>query len=277
MLAGCMVHPQGRTSILPHTEPFSVAMPCKKKASTASSKRSRSARGAATGSQRRCNRSKLSILVVDNHPIVRLGLAEMINSEPDLKICGEAEGVSSALRALRKESFDLVIVDMSLSDGNGIELIEQIRSRNRRTRILAYSMHDDSIFAERALHAGALGYVNKSRSAETLLTAIRQVLRGEIAVTPAIAVRVMENTVEGRRNRSIGALNALSVRELDVLQLIGEGRTSTEIADQLCLSPKTIETHRAKIKQKLKLKNSAELARRAMQWVVLQVQPTSDG
>lgn len=223
--------------------------------------------------QAKTGQRKVRIFLVDDHAIVRCGLAGTISRDPDFEICGEADGVASALPCLRNGSVDLVIVDISLKDGNGIELVEQLCSRNRRPRVLVYSMHDDALFAERALHAGAMGYINKTSSAETLLAAIRQVMRGEIAVSPEIAKRVMQQAVGGNGRDSKGPLDDLTPRELEVFQLIGEGRTTGEVANQLCLSRKTVETHRGKVKRKLGLKNSAELSRCAMQWAILRKPP----
>lgn len=223
----------------------------------------------------RAPQRKARILLVDDHPMVRRGLAEVISGEPDLEVSAEAEDAPAALRRLGNKSFDLAIVDISLQNGNGIELIEQIRARHRRTRVLVYSMHEESLFAERALRAGALGYINKAETSEKVLAAIRLVLRDEVAVSPAINQRIMRIAVGGTGDLSQTSLETLSNRELEVFELLGEGHTTVEIAKQLYLSPKTVETYRSKIKQKLALKNAAELTRHAMQWAVLQKPPTT--
>jgi DNA-binding NarL/FixJ family response regulator len=211
--------------------------------------------------------TKYRVLIVDDHPIVRRGLSEMINQEPDLEVCGEAGDVAEALEQVQQRQPDVMVVDLSLRSGHGIDLIEQVKAINESIRMLVSSMHDESLFAERALRAGALGYLSKQEPAGKLLEAIRQVARGEIFLSPTMSNRLLYAVVGGdqlHRNPIAG----LSNRELEVFEMIGQGLATKQIAGRLHLSPKTIETHREKIKSKLNLSNSNELNRRAVQWVL---------
>jgi DNA-binding NarL/FixJ family response regulator len=210
---------------------------------------------------------KRRVLVVDDHPPVRRGLAELINREPDLEVCGEASDVSEAMRLVKGTCPHLALVDLSLLRGSGIELIEQIKSMASETRMLVVSMHDEALFAERVLRAGALGYISKQESTEKLLEAVRQVLNGEIYLSPTMAARLLHSVVGGYP-LDHDPIQGLSNRELEVFGLIGEGITTKQIALRLHLSSKTIESHREKIKAKLGAANSAELSRRAVQWVL---------
>jgi DNA-binding NarL/FixJ family response regulator len=207
------------------------------------------------------------VLIVDDHPIVRRGLADIISSQPDLEVCGEASTVAEALQEVEKTRPDLVLTDLALKGAHGIELIEQIKARDERIKILVSSMHDEMLFAERALRAGAMGYISKQEPTDTLLEAIRRVLRGEIYLSSRMTGRLLRSV---RSGGSVGQdpVESLSNRELEVFQMIGQGLTTQQIARNLGLSPKTIETHREKIKEKMNLKNSAELNRRAVQWVL---------
>ncbi len=209
---------------------------------------------------------KHKILIVDDHPIVRRGLAELIAFEPDLEVCGEAADMAEALQCVETSCPDAAIIDISLKSGHGLELIEQIKAGNKGVKMLVSSMHDELLFAERSLRAGALGYIPKQESTDQLLDAIRQVLRGEIYLTPRMANRLMHNLVG--KSLEGDPIKRLSNRELEVFEMIGQGLTTQQIARKLKLSAKTIETHREKIKVKLDLKNSAELSRRAVQWVL---------
>ncbi|MBN2578814.1 MAG: response regulator transcription factor [Pirellulales bacterium] len=209
---------------------------------------------------------KHRVLIVDDHPIVRRGLTELISQEPDLEVCGEAADTAEALALLETVYPDAAIIDISLKSGHGLELIAQIKAKNENIRMLVSSMHDELLFAERALRAGALGYLPKQEPIEKLIEALRQVLRGEIYLSPRMANRMMHvligQSVDG------DPIKSLSNRELEVFEMIGQGMTTQNIARKLELSAKTIETHREKIKSKLNLKNSAELNRRAVQWVL---------
>jgi DNA-binding NarL/FixJ family response regulator len=207
------------------------------------------------------------ILIVDDHPIVRRGLTGVIAEERDLEVCGEAADAEEALRQVESTCPDLVIIDISLKSGHGLELIGQIRVKDPRVKMLVSSMHDELLFAERSLRAGAMGYIPKQEPTEKLLQAVHQVLRGEIFLTPRMANRLLRDVVGGKPLEG-NPIHGLSNRELEIFEMIGQGLTTQQIAQRLQLSAKTIETHREKIKAKLNLKNSAELSRRAVQWVL---------
>ncbi len=210
---------------------------------------------------------KHKVLLVDDHPLVRRGLADLIAGEPDLEVCGQASDVAEALQEVERTHPDLVVIDLTLKGGHGIDLIEKIKARSEQVRMLVSSMHDEMLFAERVLRAGAMGYVTKQESPETLLGAVRQVLRGEVYLSARMTSRLLHQVAAGGPPRE-SPLEILSNREIEVFEMIGQGLTTLQIARRLELSPKTIETHREKIKQKLNLKNSAELSRRAVQWVL---------
>lgn len=211
--------------------------------------------------------SKFRVLIVDDHPIVRRGLTEMINQEPDLEVCGEAADTTEALEHVKARSPDVVVVDLSLKSGHGIDLIEQVKAFDERIRMIVSSMHDEALFAERALRAGALGYLSKQEPAGKLIDAIRVVARGEIYLSATMSNRLLYAVVGGDR-LDRNPIATLSNRELEVFEMIGQGLATKQIAGKLHLSPKTIETHREKIKSKLNLSNSNELNRRAVQWVL---------
>jgi DNA-binding NarL/FixJ family response regulator len=209
-------------------------------------------------------RKKIKILIVDDHPIVRKGMAGLIDSEPDLEVCGEADDMSVAIQQIETKQPDLAIVDISLKSGQSLGLIEYIKTNHPGVKVLVASMQDEMLFAERSLRAGALGYIPKQEATDCLLDAIRQVLRGEIYLTSRMANRLMHHLVT--KTTDVDPIKTLSNRELEVFEMIGQGLTTQQIARKLVLSAKTIETHREKIKGKLDLKNSAELNRRAVQW-----------
>lgn len=209
---------------------------------------------------------KYKILVVDDHPIVRHGMAELINEEEDLEVCGEAGDAPEALRLVEACRPDVVIIDISLDGDNGIELIEQIRARYPQMRMLVSSIHDEKVFAGRALRAGAMGYVSKREAVRKIISAIRRVIRGEIYLSPPMANRLLHCAVIGEP-LDRDPIESLSNRELEIFELIGQGLTTQQIAGKLRLSAKTVETHRTKIKMKLNLPNSVQLSRCAFEWV----------
>lgn len=208
------------------------------------------------------------ILIVDDHPAMRDGLTTQICNEPDLAVCGEAEDVVEALRLVGELNPDLVIIDISLKTGHGIDLIKQIRGRHPKTKMLVNSMYDESVYAERALQAGALGYLSKQTTRETLIIAIHNVLAGKTYLSPEMTERILKSRVGGMIVPGKSPIESLSDRELEVLTLIGQGQTTSAIATQLHLSVHTIDTYREKLKIKLNLANSAELNRYAVQWVL---------
>jgi DNA-binding NarL/FixJ family response regulator len=207
---------------------------------------------------------RMRVFVVDDHPIVRQGLVQMINNEPDLVVCGQGDDTFGALRAIRDVRPDLALVDVSLKDGDGIELVKELKSQGLEVPVLMLSMHDETLYAERALRAGARGYIMKQAAPETLLDAIRKVLAGEVYVSQRMGGTLLQRMVGGRTGEAVSPMDRLTDRELEVFRMIGAGQTVKEIADKLCLSAKTVEAHREHIKEKLNLKTSAELLRFAI-------------
>jgi len=207
------------------------------------------------------------VFLVDDHAVVRQGLTALIEQEEDLFICGEAESAEDALKALGATAPDVCVVDLSLTGIDGIEFVKRARARFPDLRMIILSMHDETLYAERALRAGAMGYIMKRESTEKLLKAIRQVLAGEVSVSERTSGRVLRRLVGGDSEVKISAVEALTDRELGIFRLIGEGLGTRQIADRLHLSIKTIESHRANIMRKLDLSASTELVRRAVQWM----------
>ena len=206
------------------------------------------------------------ILIVDDHPLVRTGFAQLIGDCPDLEVCGEAADMAEALRLIDSDCPDLAIIDLSLAGGSGLDLIERIKSRNLNVLMLVASMHDETLYAERVLAAGARGYINKQEAQESIIRAIRQVLAGKVYLSQAMTERLLSGLVNVRDEKR--DIERLSNRELQVFELIGEGVPVSQIASQLNLSIKTIETHQAHIKKKLGLGSAHELNQRAIRWVM---------
>jgi DNA-binding NarL/FixJ family response regulator len=207
------------------------------------------------------------ILIVDDHPMMRTGLAQLIDNEPDLKVCAEADNAGQAITLVARQKFDLALLDISLPDKSGLELIKDLRSLRPEMPILVVSMHDEMIYAERVLRAGGRGYIMKQEGGQKFLTAIRQVLAGQIFVSENMSASILE-IFSGRRPESSGSpVQHLSDREFEVFQLIGQGIGTRLIAEQLRLSIKTVEVHRANIKKKLSLKTATDLVRYAVRWI----------
>ncbi len=207
------------------------------------------------------------VLLVDDHPVVRQGLAQLINGESDMEVCGQAESASEALKAIKQDEPDAAVVDISLKDSNGIELIKDLKVRHPQLPVLVLSMHDESFYAERCLRAGARGYITKEEAIETVLTAIRRVLSGDLYLSENMASKMLSVFVSGGRSAAGSDVERLSDRELEVFELIGLGYQTREVAERLHLSVKTIDSHRANIKRKLGLANATELLQHAIQWV----------
>jgi DNA-binding NarL/FixJ family response regulator len=219
-------------------------------------------------SQTTTTATKARILLVDDHALMRRGLADLIGDQPDLEVCGEAADTVEGMTRVASLRPDLVIVDLSLKTGHGLDLIRQLRVRDENCKILVLSMHDEKLFAERALRAGAMGYVNKEEAPAKVIDAIRQVLSGKVSLSSTMTERLLQRaTGSGEGNVRLPS-ECLSDRELTVFQMIGQGLATREIAARLHLSIKTVETYREHIKAKLGLKNSAELSRHAAQWVL---------
>lgn len=212
--------------------------------------------------------SKRKVLIVDDHPILRKGLTLLINQEPDLVVCAEAEHAQMALEIIDNIMPDMAIVDISLPGIDGIELIKMLRLRHKDLPVLVVSMHDEALYAERSLRAGARGYIMKQEALEKVLVAVRKVLDGEIFVSERVTTKMLEKFVstEGVR-KTASPIDLLSNRELTVLRLIGQGHKTRQIAEKLHLSIKTVESYRAHIKDKLKLADGTDLLKYAIQWV----------
>jgi DNA-binding NarL/FixJ family response regulator len=212
---------------------------------------------------------RTKILIVDDHPAVREALAIRIGRQRDLEVCGEAADINEALRLVADTQPDVAVIDISLKTGNGLDLIKRIKDRNDHVGILVWSMHSESLYAERALRVGALGYINKDQATDQILSAIRRVLQGKVWLSEEMAERVLHRTVSARKQTlALSPLDVLADRELEVFLLIGQGVRTADIAERLHLSVKTIETYRDRIRQKLDLNDGVELAQFAIQWVL---------
>jgi DNA-binding NarL/FixJ family response regulator len=206
------------------------------------------------------------ILIVDDHPLVRESLTTLIQQQPELLVCGEAGTQDEAMAAIEASSPDLAIVDISLSRGSGLDLVKDIRARHPDLAILVLSMHEESIYAERVVRAGARGYVMKKESTKKVIEAIRHVMNGELYLSPDNMTSLAKKFVAGRPPTSTLPVDDLSDRELEVFRLLGQGYETREIAHSLDVSIKTIQTYCARIKEKLRIRNGTELLREAIQW-----------
>ncbi len=212
------------------------------------------------------NSRSRTVYIVDDHPVVRQGLAQLIEQEPDLKVCGEAADVREARAFLSRLTPDIVILDLSLRDSDGLELIKDIRNKYAGLPVLVLSMHDENIYAERLLSSGASGYIMKQAAGDQLIAALRRVLAGGIYVSEQVGANMIERFAVSGRKHSMDPIERLSNREVQVLNLIGRGKTTREIAQDLNLSIKTIESHRQRIKKKLSLETSPRLVQFAVNW-----------
>lgn len=209
------------------------------------------------------------ILIVDDHPVIRETLSDRIRRHADLQVCGEAADFGDALRSVDLLDPDLAILDISLPSGDGIELVKRIRDRHPKVKVVVWSAHDDAFYAERALRAGALAYVNKNQPIETLIEAIRRALDGKVWLCEAMTERMLRLSVGlDPAKATVSPVDALADRELETLRLIGEGLKTSEVAKRMHLSVHTVETYRDRIRQKLGIKNGAELTKFAMRWVL---------
>lgn len=214
-------------------------------------------------------KKRARILIVDDHPAVREALASRIGRQHDLEVCGEAADMTEALRLSAETRPDLAVVDISLKTCSGIDLIKRIKDRNDHVRMLVWSMHSESLYAERALRAGALGYINKDQATDKIIEAIRRVLEGKVYLSDEMAEKMLHRAVGGgRKEPARSSLDALADRELEVFRLIGQGVKTAAIAERLHLSVKTVETYRDRIRQKLDLSDGTELAHYATQWAL---------
>jgi DNA-binding NarL/FixJ family response regulator len=207
------------------------------------------------------------VLIVDDHPMTRAGLVHLINHQPDLGVCGEAENAGQALDAVKASKPDLVLADITLPGKSGLELIKDIKAMRSELPVLVVSMHDESLYADRVLRAGARGYITKHEGGEKLMRAIRHVLGGKIYVSERISAHILEIFSGGQAASERSSIEQLSDREFQVFELIGEGLSAREIARRLHLSPKTVDAHRANIKEKLNIKVSSKLISYAARWM----------
>jgi DNA-binding NarL/FixJ family response regulator len=209
---------------------------------------------------------KNKILIVDDHPLVREWLANLINEQADLRVCGEASNAPQAFQMIGVEKPDIVIVDISLEGGSGIELIKNIKAAHPDVAMIVLSMHDESLYAERALRAGARGYIMKREATKKILQAIRAVLGGKLYISDRISDAMAEKFVDGRPTTAVSPIEQLSDRELEVFQLLGRGYSTRQIADHLRVGFKTVQTYSARLKEKLKLDNATQLLHEAIRW-----------
>jgi DNA-binding NarL/FixJ family response regulator len=212
------------------------------------------------------NNPKIKIFLVDDHPLVREWLTNLIHQQPDLIVCGESEDAPHALREITVARPDVAIVDISLKNGSGIELIKNLKVLQPGLALIVLSMHDERLYAERALRAGARGYIMKRETAKKVIIAIRQVLAGKIYMSESLAAVFAEKFVDGRLPTGGSLVEQLSDRELETFQLLGKGYETRQVAEMMNVSMKTVQAHCAHIKEKLKLTNAAELLREAVRW-----------
>jgi DNA-binding NarL/FixJ family response regulator len=212
--------------------------------------------------------ARKTVLVVDDHPLMRQGLALLINQQQDMQVCGEAEEAQAAMQAIVRQRPDIMILDISLNGPDGLELLKSIRAVTPDLPVLILSMHDEAIYAERALRARANGYIMKQEATEKVLVAVRRILNGEIYLSDRMSNKMLQQYIGGGPPMIQSRIASLSDRELEVFRLIGEGRATREIAEELHLSVKTVETYQAHIKEKLSLRTGRELIQHAIQWKV---------
>jgi DNA-binding NarL/FixJ family response regulator len=211
-------------------------------------------------------RNKIRVLLVDDHPIVRKGLGQLINQESGWEVCGEAEDATAALKAVGTLKPNVVVLDLSLKGTNGLELLKILKTRHPKVPVLVLSMYEESLYAERALRAGAKGYLMKQEGTEKVIGAIRKIVAGEVCVSEALASQMLSRLTNDGEGADRSPTDRLSDRELEVFQLIGNGLTTRQIAEKLLISIKTVESYREHLKDKLKLKNGTELVRQAVQF-----------
>lgn len=212
--------------------------------------------------------ARKTVLIVDDHPLLRQGLALLINQQQDMRVCGEAEEAQAALQCVAQKKPDIMILDISLKGPDGLELLKSIRALDPDLPVLILSMHDEAIYAERALRARANGYIMKQEATEKVLVAVRRILNGDVYLSDSMSKKMLQHYIDGAPSILQSRIAALSDRELEVFRGIGEGRGTREIAEQLHLSIKTVETYQAHIKEKLSLRSGRELIQHAIQWKI---------
>lgn len=210
----------------------------------------------------------IRVAIVDDHPCVREGLRALLDRDGGFDVCGEAGTVPEAIKMIGEECPDVAVVDISLGNDNSLDLIRRLKAKNKTLRILAWSMFDDLVYAERALAAGAMGYINKQEATQRIFIAIRKVMGGEVYVSEKMTNHMIHRSVGGRPREDKSPIETLSDRELEVFRMIGGGMTTAEISRSLHISVKTVETHRQRIKDKLQIEDATKLVRGATQWVL---------
>jgi DNA-binding NarL/FixJ family response regulator len=208
------------------------------------------------------------IMIVDDHPLVREGLIGLLSAQSDFVVCGEASGAAEARHIVATMKPDVAIIDLTLTDGSGIDLIKEFKAKFSAMKLLVVSMHEESLFAERVLRAGAVGYVNKQEASRTIVQAVRTILAGKMYLSPNMTELVVQRAFISGMDLSRPPVDRLTEREREVFELIGAGLSSRQISVKLEVSPKTVETHREHIKEKLELTTAAELTKYAVQWVI---------
>ena len=210
---------------------------------------------------------RYKVVLVEDHPMFREHLGQLINRDLGMEICGEADNNIDALKLIQDTSPDIAIVDITLHGSSGLELLKDVKAHGLQVNILVLSMHDEELYAERALRAGAKGYITKNEASSEVITAIRQVMAGEVYASKKVASKLLARMAQRRSNPELGGVDTLTDRELEVFQMLGRGKNTREIAHSLNLGESTVETYRARIKEKLQLRSSADLYLRAGQWV----------
>ncbi len=218
--------------------------------------------------EREASAGKKTVLVVDDHPLMRQGLTMLINQQHDMQVCAEAEEAHAAMQAIALHKPDIMILDISLNGPDGIDLLKNIRASNSDLPVLILSMHDEAIYAERALRARANGYIMKQEATETVLVAVRRILNGDVYLSDRMSNKMLQQYIGGAPSLIQSRIASLSDRELEVFRLIGDGHGTRKIAEELHLSVKTVETYQAHIKEKLALRSGRELIQHAIQWKI---------
>jgi DNA-binding NarL/FixJ family response regulator len=214
------------------------------------------------------NENRKKVLIVDDHPIVIEGLTDLINKEEDIIVCGWAKDIPQTIKAIKKLKPDIVTVDISLENASGLDLMKDIKAHFPGLPMLALSMHEESLYAQRAIKAGAKGYITKQEATKKVITAIRKVLEGRLYLSEMMKEKLLYSLIgNDESNDASSPIDRLTDRELEVFNLLGQGKATRQIAEQLCLSVKTIETYRSRIKEKLNLSSGSELLQRAFQWI----------
>jgi DNA-binding NarL/FixJ family response regulator len=210
---------------------------------------------------------KTHVVVIEDHPMFRERLVHLIETEPDMEVCGEADNVSEGVALIREKRPQVVILDITLKGSNGLELLKDLRASGIEVPVLVLSMHEETLYAERALRAGARGYITKSEASSRVLAALREVLRGEVYLDAKTTARIVRRAVSAKKEEPLNPIAQLSDRELEVFDLLGRGRTTREIGARLRVGLTTVDTYRARIKEKLQLENGARLFAEASRWV----------